>query len=365
MTGARVRDLESGNEFDVQAKQVINATGVWTDDTQEMVGGRGQIHVTASKGVHLVVPRDRIPSSTGIILRTEKSVLFVIPWGRHWIVGTTDSAWTYDKAHPAASAKDIDYILDHVNAVLRTPLTHADVEGVYAGLRPLLSGEPDATSKLSREHVVAHPAPGLVVVAGGKYTTYRVMAKDAVDEATRALDGRVPGSITDDVPLVGAEGYHALWNQRHLLAARSGLHVARIEHLLHRQGMLIYDLLELVDKDPSLGRPVEGSDDYLQVEVVYAASHEGARHLDDVLARRTRLSIETWDRGVVAAESCARLMGGVLGWDDAQVEREVRLYTERVAAERDSQQQPDDAVADAARLAATDVVPVVPVAPVG
>lgn len=365
VTGARVRDLESGHEFDVQAKQVINATGVWTDDTQEMVGGRGQIHVTASKGVHLVVPRDRIPSSTGIILRTEKSVLFVIPWGRHWIVGTTDSAWTYDKAHPAASAKDIDYILDHVNAVLRTPLTHADVEGVYAGLRPLLSGESDATSKLSREHIVAHPAPGLVVVAGGKYTTYRVMAKDAVDEASRALDGRVPESITDDVPLVGAEGYHALWNQRHLPAARSGLHVARIEHLLHRQGMLIYDLLELVDKDPSLGRPVEGSDDYLQVEVVYAASHEGARHLDDVLARRTRLSIETWDRGVVAAESSARLMGGVLGWDEAQVEREVRLYTERVAAERDSQQQPDDAVADAARLAATDVVPVVPVVPVG
>jgi len=365
VTGARVRDLETGHEFDVQAKQVINATGVWTDDTQEMVGGRGQIHVTASKGVHLVVPRDRIPSSTGIILRTEKSVLFVIPWGRHWIVGTTDSAWTYDKAHPAASAKDIDYILDHVNAVLRTPLTHADVEGVYAGLRPLLSGESDATSKLSREHIVAHPAPGLVVVAGGKYTTYRVMAKDAVDEASRALDGRVPESITDDLPLVGAEGYHALWNQRHLLAARSGLHVARIEHLLHRQGTLIYDLLELVDKDPSLGRPVEGSDDYLQVEIVYAASHEGARHLDDVLARRTRLSIETWDRGVVAAESTARLMGGVLGWDEAQVEREVRLYTERVAAERDSQQQPDDAVADAARLAATDVVPVVPVIPVG
>ena len=316
VTGARLRDLETGHEFDVQAKQVINATGVWTDDTQGMVGSRGQIHVTASKGVHLVVPRDRIQSSTGLILRTEKSVLFVIPWGRHWIVGTTDTPWTHDKAHPAATAKDIDYVLEHVNSVLRTPLTHADVEGVYAGLRPLLSGESDATSKLSREHVVAHPAPGLVVVAGGKYTTYRVMAKDAVDEASRALDGRVPESVTDDLPLVGAEGFHALWNQRHALAADSGLHVARIEHLLRRQGTLIHEQLALVAQDPSLGEPLEGSEDYLRVEVVYAASHEGARHLDDVLARRTRLSIETWDRGLTAAEPAARLMAGVLGWDE-------------------------------------------------
>jgi len=358
VTGARLVDLETGHEFDVLAKQVINATGVWTDDTQAMVGSRGQTHVTASKGVHLVVPRDRIQSTTGLILRTEKSVLFVIPWGRHWIVGTTDTPWTYDKAHPAATAKDISYVLGHVNSVLRTPLTHADVEGVYAGLRPLLSGESDATSKLSREHVVSHPAPGLVVVAGGKYTTYRVMAKDAVDEASRALDERVPESVTDDLPLLGAEGFHALWNQRHGLAEQSGLHVARIEHLLRRQGGLIYDLLALVADDPGLGAQLEGSEDYLRVEVVYAVSHEGARHLDDVLARRTRLSIENWDRGLTAAEPCARLMAGVLGWDEEQVQREVRLYTERVAAERNSQQQPDDAVADQARLAAHDVVPV-------
>ena len=358
VAGARLRDLETGLEVDVRAKQVINATGVWTDDTQEMVGGRGQIKVQASKGVHLVVPRDRIPSATGLILRTEKSVLFVIPWGRHWIVGTTDTPWSYDKAHPAATAADIDYVLDHVNEVLQTPLTHADVEGVYAGLRPLLSGESDATSKLSREHVVAHPAPGLVVVAGGKYTTYRVMAEDAVDEASRALDEKVPRSITDDVPLLGAEGYHALWNQRQLLAEQSGLHVARIEHLLGRQGTLVHDLLALVAQDPSLGEQLEGTEDYLRVEVVYAASHEGARHLDDVLARRTRLSIETWDRGLQAAEPAARLMAGVLGWDEETVQKEVDHYRRRVEAERDSQTRPDDAVADAARLAAGDVVPV-------
>ena len=185
VTGVQAKDLESGREFEVRAKQVVNATGVWTDDTQAMVGERGQYHVRASKGIHLVVPKDRIQSSTGMILRTEKSVLFIIPWGRHWLIGTTDTDWDLDKAHPAATSKDIDYLLDHVNAVLTTPLTREDVEGVYAGLRPLLAGESESTSKLSREHVVAHAAPGLVVVAGGKYTTYRVMAKDAVDAAQR------------------------------------------------------------------------------------------------------------------------------------------------------------------------------------
>src|SRR5918999_4368008 len=197
VTGLHIRDLESGAESEVLAKQVVNATGVWTDDIQELVGGRGQIHVRASKGVHLVVPRDRIHSATGIILRTEKSVLFVIPWGRHWLIGTTDTDWDLDKAHPAATSKDIEYLLDHVNAVLTTPLTREDVEGVYAGLRPLLAGESESTSKLSREHVVAHAAPGLVVVAGGKYTTYRVMARDAVDAAVHAMDEKVAPSCTE------------------------------------------------------------------------------------------------------------------------------------------------------------------------
>ena len=154
VTGAEVEDLETGNHFKVRAKQVINATGVWTDDTQAMADTRGQFHVRASKGVHLVVPRDRLQSNTGMILRTEKSVLFIIPWGRHWIIGTTDTDWQLDKAHPAASSADIDYVLEHVNSVLSSKLTRADVEGVYAGLRPLLSGESESTSKLSREHVV-------------------------------------------------------------------------------------------------------------------------------------------------------------------------------------------------------------------
>jgi glycerol-3-phosphate dehydrogenase len=356
VTGVQAKDLESGREFEVRAKQVVNATGVWTDDTQALVGERGQYHVRASKGIHLVVPKDRIQSSTGMILRTEKSVLFIIPWGRHWLIGTTDTDWNLDKAHPAATSTDIDYLLDHVNDVLTTPLTREDVEGVYAGLRPLLAGESESTSKLSREHVVAHAAPGLVVVAGGKFTTYRVMAKDAIDAAANALDERVPKSITKNVPLVGAEGYQAMWNQRHLIAQRSGLHVARIEHLLNRYGALTDEVLELVAKDPSLGEQLPGTQDYLQAEVVYAAGSEGARHLDDVLARRTRISIEAWDRGVGAAEAAARLMAPVLGWSEQEIQREVSVYLRRVQSERASQDQPDDESADKVRLEAPDIV---------
>ncbi|TCO50110.1 glycerol-3-phosphate dehydrogenase [Kribbella antiqua] len=356
VTGVQAKDLESGREFEVRAKQVVNATGVWTDDTQAMVGERGQYHVRASKGIHLVVPKDRIQSSSGMILRTEKSVLFIIPWGRHWLIGTTDTDWNLDKAHPAATSKDIEYLLDHVNAVLTTPLTREDVEGVYAGLRPLLAGESESTSKLSREHVVAHAAPGLVVVAGGKYTTYRVMAKDAIDAVANALDGRVPKCVTKNIPLVGADGYHALWNQRHLIAQRSGLHVARIEHLLNRYGALVEEVLELVEEDPSLGEQLPGTQDYLKAEIVYGAKAEGARHLDDILARRTRISIEAWDRGVGAAEAAARLVAPILGWDEATIEREVSFYLRRVQSERDSQDQPDDESADKVRLEAPDIV---------
>ena len=359
VTGVQAVDLETGAELQIRAQQVVNATGVWTDEIQAMVGGRGSINVRASKGVHLVVPRDRIQSSTGIILRTPSSVLFVIPWGRHWIIGTTDTAWALSKAHPAASRTDIDYVLDQVNRVLAVPLTRDDVEGVYAGLRPLLAGESDTTSKLSREHTVAHPVPGLVMIAGGKYTTYRLMARDAVDAVAHGLDGKVAPSCTDQIPLAGADGYQALWNSRHVLARSSGLHVARIEHLLGRYGSLTGELLDMIAAEPGLGRPLRGADDYLRVEAVYAVTHEGARHLDDVLTRRTHISIETWDRGLSAAEEVAALMAVPMKWRHRQVSRELENYRTSVAAERKSQEADTDTDADAIRLGAPDIVPVV------
>jgi glycerol-3-phosphate dehydrogenase len=354
VSGVRVKDTENGEEAEISASVVINCTGVWTDELQQLAGGRGRFRVRASKGVHILVPRDRIVSDTGIILRTEKSVLFIIPWGSHWLIGTTDTDWHLDLAHPAATRGDIDYILEHTNKVLVTPLTHDDIEGVYAGLRPLLAGESEQTSKLSREHAVARVAPGLVAIAGGKYTTYRVMAADAVDAAAVDIPRRVAQSITDKVPLIGADGYHALVNQAEQIAARYGLHPHRVTHLLNRYGSLLHQVLALTDDHRELLSPIPGSPDYLQVEVVYAASHEGALHLDDVLARRTRISIEYAHRGVESAQPVAELMAGVLGWDAETVKREVEIYTARVEAERASQAQDDDAAADKARIAAPE-----------
>ncbi len=355
VAGVTVRDLETGEEFAIRAKQTINCAGVWIDEIQDLVGGRGQFKVRASKGIHLVVPRNRINSKTGIITRTEKSLLFIIPWGSHWVLGTTDTDWNLDLAHPAASQADIDYVLDHANALLADPLTRDDVVGVYAGLRPLLAGEDESTSKLSREHAVASPVDGLTMIAGGKYTTYRVMAKDAVDAVVHNLNRVVPESITDNVPLLGADGYAAAWNSRELIAQRTGLPLGRVEHLLGRYGTLWPELTALITADPDLGTPLESAPEYLKVEAVYAASHEGALHLDDILARRTRISIETWDRGEAAASEVARLVAPVLGWSEADVDREVEHYLKRVAAERESQHQPDDLSADAARLGAPDV----------
>ncbi|WP_328812230.1 glycerol-3-phosphate dehydrogenase/oxidase [Rhodococcus sp. NBC_00297] len=353
--GVVATDLESGESFEIHAKQVINAAGVWTDEIQEMVGGRGQFQVRASKGVHLVVPRNRINSSTGIITRTEKSLLFVIPWGSHWIIGTTDTDWKLDLAHPAASKSDIDYILGHVNKLLQDPLDHKDVVGVYAGLRPLLYGESDSTSTLSREHAVSSPVRGLTVIAGGKYTTYRVMAKDAVDSAVHNMERKVPECVTEKIPLVGADGYYGAWNARQLAADRAGMRVGRMEHLLGRYGTLVGEVLDLIDENPELGKPLENAPDYLKAEAVYAASHEGAQHLDDILTRRIRVSIELADRGEAAASEVAALVAPILGWDEQHVSDEIEHYRKRVAAERESQAQPDDETADAARLGAPDV----------
>jgi glycerol-3-phosphate dehydrogenase len=360
VVGATVRDLEGERDIEVRAKVVINAAGVWTDEVQQLIGGQAQLDVDASKGIHLVVPRDRIRSECGFITKTEKSVLFVIPWGQFWIIGTTDTAWDYDLAHPAASKTDIDYLLGHVNRLLKDPLDHRDVIGVWAGLRPLLKpmrkeGEMGETTKLSREHTVANPVPGLVLVAGGKLTTYRVMAKDAVDHAIRDF-GVTPASITDRVPLMGAWGHEARTNQRVALSRSSGLDVGVIDHLLGRYGGLVDEVLDLIHQRPELGEPLPGAEHYLRAEVLYAATHEGARHLDDVLARRTRVSIETFDRGISAARPAAELMAEALGWDEAQVADEVDHYLRRVEAERQSQLMPTDQEADEARVKAPEIV---------
>ena len=355
VVGVRARDNETGEEFDIRARRVVAATGVWTDEIQSMLGDDGPLKVRSSKGIHLVVPRDRITSETGVILRTDKSVLFIIPWDEHWIIGTTDTDWSLDKAHPAATSADIDYLLETVNSVLVTPLSRDDIDGVYAGLRPLISGDDsDETTKLSREHVVATPVPGLTLVAGGKYTTYRIMARDAVDEAVKDLGDEVAESSTDKVPLAGAVGWEWLSERPQILARSAGIDQEHVETLLERYGTLTKEIIVLINAQPELGELLPGGETHLKAEIVYAAATEGAMHLTDILTRRTRISIEARDRGLSAAPHAAALAAPILGWDAARVADEIDIYHRRVHAEMSSQTMPDDLSADQARRLAPD-----------
>src|SRR5579863_41486 len=242
ITGARVRDEESGRELTVTADSVVVCAGVWTDLVHELAGVRAGYRVRMSKGVHIVVPREAVAASTGMILRTEKSVLFFIPWRDRWIVGTTDTDWTGDRAEPSVTEEDVDYLLAAANRVLARPLTRADVIAVYAGLRPLVEADTGKgskpTTKVSREHVVDVPVPGLTSIAGGKFTTYRLMARDVVDAAVADFDRVVPASVTDQLPLLGADGLAAVQAGAVRLAEDYQVPSAVVEHLLGRYGTL-------------------------------------------------------------------------------------------------------------------------------
>jgi glycerol-3-phosphate dehydrogenase len=327
VTGARVRDEETGREFAVAASRVVVCAGVWTDAVHELAGVRAGYRVRMSKGVHVVVPYAAIRSDTGMILRTEKSVLFIIPWGQHWIVGTTDTDFSGDRAEPVATAEDVAYILEHANRVLARPLTPADVTGVYAGLRPLIAASEDTpTTKLSREHVVDVPLPGLASIAGGKFTTYRIMARDVIDAAAADYDRWVPASVTDQLPLLGADGLAAARAEAGRLAEDYGLTRSAVEHLLDRYGTLAEEVLELTRDDPELARPLAAGQPYLAAEAAYAVTHEGALHAEDVLARRTRLLIEAAGRSAEALETVTSVMGGLLGWDQERRAAEAQRY---------------------------------------
>jgi glycerol-3-phosphate dehydrogenase len=334
VVGARVRDEETGQELEVRAKRVVLCAGVWTDLVHELGGIRAGYKVRMSKGVHIVVPYEAIRADTGIISRTEKSVLFIIPWGQRWIVGTTDTDWTGDRAEPTPTGEDIDYILEHANRVLDRPLTRADVIGVYAGLRPLVAADDSKpTTKLSREHVVDTPVPGLTSIAGGKFTTYRLMARDVVDAAVADFGRWVPASVTDQLPLLGADGLAAAAAEAERLAEDYGVPADAVEHLLDRYGTLTEEVLELTRDDPALAQPLADGHPYLAAEAAYAVTHEGALHVEDVLVRRVRLFIETGAHGAEAVGPVTDIMGDLLGWDAARRAAETAGYLELLEAD--------------------------------
>jgi glycerol-3-phosphate dehydrogenase len=355
VTGATIKDEEEGHVFDVHAARVIVCAGVWSDLVHQASGVRAGYQVRMSKGVHLVMDRSAIDADAGMIVRTSKSVLFFIPWDERWIVGTTDTEWSGDRAEPAATAEDVDYILGEANRVLARPLTRDDVLAVYAGLRPLVAepadkhadkhpdkdkqerhpgdtGTEKPTTKLSREHVVDAPLPGLVSIAGGKFTTYRLMARDVVDAAVTGLPGPVSPSVTGQLPLLGADGLPAVRASARRLSADYGVAPAVTEHLIARYGALATEVLDLIKADAALGQPLVGGFAYLRAEVAYAVTHEGALHAEDVLARRVRLLIEAADAGVSAAPAVVAIMAGLLGWNRRRRATELRRYQDYAAA---------------------------------
>ena len=334
VVGVNALDLASGKKIAIKAGATIMCAGVWSDQLHARFDLTPGYNVTMSKGAHIVVPGSAIKSDAGIIVKTPISVLFLIPWGDKWIVGTTDTPYEGDRAEPCATREDVQYILDQANRVLEPKLRAADIIGVYAGLRPLVANNKSATTtKLSREHTVDRPAAGFVSIAGGKYTTYRVMAKDVVDRAVIELRRLTQESVTEKLPLVGADGYFALEQQKERIAQESGLDVATVTHLLNRHGSLISEILDLVKVQPQLASKLDTDLPYIKAEIVYAASHEGARSVDDVISRRTRLSFEAVNHGAHLADEIATLISPVLGWSAKERKESVAQYTELVERE--------------------------------
>ena len=335
VVGVNALDLESGKKIKIKAGATVMCAGVWSDQLHEKFELTPGYNVTMSKGAHIVVPGSAIKSDAGIIVKTPVSVLFLIPWADKWIVGTTDTPYEGDRAEPFATKEDVQYILDQANRVLKPKLKAEEIIGVYAGLRPLVANKKSATTtKLSREHTVDRPVAGFVSIAGGKYTTYRVMAKDVIDRAVIELRRLTKESVTEKLPLVGADGYFALEQQKDRIAQESGLDVATVTHLLNRHGSLISEILEIIEDQPKLAAKLDSDLPYIKAEIVYAASHEGARSVDDVISRRTRLSFEATNHGLYLADEVAALITPVLGWSAKERKESIADYAGLVEREK-------------------------------
>jgi glycerol-3-phosphate dehydrogenase len=336
--GAQVLDRTTGAQVTLRARHVVNATGVWVDSLQGFEEpGRPRV-VQPSKGVHLVVPRDRLPLKDAAVLLPSKQgdgrSMFAIPWGAQTILGTTDTPYDGGLDDLSITAEDLDYVLDAGNAVFRQQLTPEDVQGAWAGVRPLLKQQGSSSmSDMSRRHLLSEGKGGLLTITGGKLTTYRRMAKDVVDRIV-ARDGRKARCRTGHIPLSGTRPVDTVVREVAAAAKVLGLDDDIAPSLVRQCGETAQHVLSLVAADPLLGQRLSPAAPHIAAEVVHAARSEGASTLDDVLSRRTRLSLRARDAALPCAPLAASLLARELRRDDAWAQAQVGAYLEAVRAER-------------------------------
>jgi glycerol-3-phosphate dehydrogenase len=345
LIGASVEDLVSGNRFEIRAERVIDATGVWAANPEARFATlEGGDSFVPSRGSHIVIRRDRLPAQGGMTLRIPGRVVFIIPWPGHWIIGTTDHSDPRTPENVSAPEDDVDELLGVVNRQIDIDLSKGDIVGTYAGMRPLVGDPGGSTVKASREHRVAADASGLVRISGGKYTTYRVMARDVVDASLGRTEARRRRSGTAELPVVGAAPRAELSQiaatleqpLRDAAAARGKAGMtwpARVaRRLADRYGREAPEVMVLA-RELDLAMPLGEGIDHLEAEVAWAARNELALSIDDVLARRMRLAQELPDRGASIAPRVAAILGGELGWDAERQAAEVAAYLETARRE--------------------------------
>ena len=319
----------------VSARAVVNATGVWADEVRALDEGRHPGTLRPAKGIHVTVPRARLPCDLAAVLPVigDRRSIFVIPWGDQVYLGTTDTQYDGPLDDPQCTPDDVAYVLGAVNALVTDPLSGADVVGTWAGLRPLVDhARSERTADLSRRHRVTVSPSGVVTVTGGKLTTYRKMAADTVDQVVGLLGKGRRHSPTRRLPLRGAAG--TTWLRSDAAATQMGADPAALAHLVSRYGGEATAVLDLVAADAELAEPLVPGLPYLRAEAVHAARHEMAHTLDDVLSRRTRATVLAREASARAAPAVASLLADELGWQPSDVRREVEAYLAQVEHER-------------------------------
>jgi len=313
--GAHAYDTIANRSFDIAARTVVNASGPWSDTIRRFAEPNATASVRGTKGVHIALPAERVGNAGAVTLLSpvDGRVFFVLPAGATTIVGTTDTDYDGEPEVVCATPEDVDYLLRSVDAYFPgARLTPSDVIAAWAGIRPLIGGDPRHPDALSREHAVTTTAPGLITVSGGKLTTYRVMARDTVDAVQRMLGVPAREARTGTVALPGGAGH--LEAQREAAAQRTGSH-ALAAHLVHRYGSEWADVWSLAEANGALAVPLSPPLPYIHAEVAWAVAREMALSLGDVLMRRVPVAWQLPDHGLTLASALA----ASYGWTAADV----------------------------------------------